>query len=313
MTRQSATAGARFSAMPILALLLGLTVGLLFLPKILALLDLRSRPAEAAAFGGWLRLGAGILLETVLFTLLAPVLMLFHTKFIGLTLCRQSVGWKTQRRGYDGGAGWREIMGTHFGHTVLGLAWLALAWWINPTLAQWMSPILAGFILSIPVSYFTGGLAPGRGLRRAQILGTPEESAPLPELVRLEDRMAALALTRETGPAPDDGLRDAVTDPYVNAIHVSQLRTKDDSSPANESRFAGLRERLLREGPAALTARDKLALLLDADSMSRLHRELWAKPEAELAVSWREALERQPEPEAGEVEFTVNDAVLAMK
>ena len=294
-------------------LLLGLTIGLLFLPKILALLDLRSRPAEAAAFGGWLRLGAGILLETVLFTLLAPVLMLFHSKFIALTLCRRSVGWTTQRRGHDGGASWREVVGTHAVHTVLGLAWLALAWWINPTLALWMSPILAGFILSIPVSYFTGGLAPGKALQRARVLATPEESAPLPELVRLEERMAARALSGAFAPVPDSGLLDAVADPYVNAIHVSQLRTKEVASPANEARFDGLRERLLREGPAALTARDKLALLLDADSMSRLHRELWAKPEAELAREWQVALERQPAAADGPKEFSINDAMVVMR
>jgi membrane glycosyltransferase len=294
-------------------LLLGLTIGLLFLPKVLALLDLRSRPAEAAGFGGWLRLVAGILLETVLFTLLAPVLMLFHTKFLVLTLCRQSVGWKTQRRGYDGGAGWRENLLTHAGHTALGLAWLALAWWINPTLALWLSPILAGFILSIPVSYFTGCQAPTLAMQRARILTTPEESAPPLELVRLGERMAARNLPRGAGPAIDDGLLDAVTDPYVNAIHLSQLRTKDDPSPVNEVRFAGLRERLLREGPAALSPRDKLALLLDADSMSRLHRELWSAPAPELAATWRNALEQQPGPGDGEMEFTVNDAMLVLE
>ena len=104
-----------------------------------------------------------------------------------------------------------------------------------------------------------------------------------------------------------------MADPYVNAIHVSQLRTKEVASPANEARFDGLRERLLREGPAALTARDKLALLLDADSMSRLHRELWAKPEAELAREWQVALERQPAAADGPKEFSINDAMVVMR
>ena len=273
-------------------LLLGLTLGLLFLPKILALLDLRSRPAEVAAFGGWSRLVGGILLETVLFTLLAPVLMLFHTKFILLTLLRRSVGWKTQRRGRDGASGWQESVSTHAGHTALGVIWLALAWWISPMLAAWMSPILAGFILSIPVSYFTGCIAPGLALKRAHFFATPEESDPPEELVRLEEHLSGRNRGAAPLPAEDAGLLEAVTDPYVNAIHLSQLRAKDDPLPANEVRFAVLRERLLREGPAALTSRDKLALMLDADSMSRLHRTLWAAPEAELAVGWRRALER---------------------
>ena len=292
-------------------LLLGLTIGLLFLPKVLALLDLRSRPAEVAAFGGWRRLVAGILLETVLFTLLAPVLMLFHTKFVVLTLCRRRVGWKTQRRGRDGESDWRESASTHAGQTALGLVWLALAWWINPVLAAWMSPILAGFILSIPISFWTGCIAPGLALQRAGFLLTPEESAPRPELARLDERRAARNHARGPVPAADDGLLDAVTDPYVNAIHLSQLRAKERPAPANVMRFADLRARLLREGPAALAPRDKLALMLDADSMSRLHRELWSAPATELAASWRDALEHQPGD--GEMEFSVNDGVLVMK
>jgi membrane glycosyltransferase len=274
-------------------LVLGLTLGLLFLPKLLALLDLRARPADVAAFGGWSRLIAGILLETVLFTLLAPLLMLFHTKFIVLTLCQRSVGWKTQRRGRDGQSEWRESRSTHAGQTVAGAAWLALAWWINPMLAVWMSPILAGFILSIPVSYLTGRIGPGLALKRRNFLLTPEESKPATELVRLQERLAEEPRAGGGLLAADDGLVEAVTDPYVNAIHLSQLRTKDEAAPANEVRFAVLRERLLREGPAALAPRDKLALMLDADSMSRLHQALWAAPVTELADGWRQALARR--------------------
>jgi len=294
-------------------LLLGLTLGLLFLPKILALLDLRSQPAEVAAFGGWSRLLAGIFLETVLFTLFAPLLMLFHTKFVVLTLCRRSVGWKTQRRGRDGQSDWRESVATHAGQTALGLVWLALAWWINPTLALWMSPILAGFVLSAPVSYFTGRIAPGLALKRAKVLLTPEESAPTPELIRLELTLATRADASAAWPAVDGGLLQAVADPCINAIHVSQLRTRENPAPANELRFAELRTRLLRDGPVALVPRDKLALLLDSDSMSRLHRDLWATPSADLASEWRAALDHQPAAGNGDVEFTDNDAMLAVK
>lgn len=294
-------------------LLFGLTVGLLFLPKILALLDLRSRPAEVAAFGGWSRLAAGIILETLLFTLMAPVLMLFHTKFVVLTLCRRSVGWKTQRRGRDGQSDWRESASTHAGQMLLGLGWLGLAWWINPTLALWMSPILAGFILAAPVSYFTGRVAPGLALKQAKLLLTPEESGPTPELIRLEQTLASRTDVTEKWPAVDGGLLEAVADPCINAIHVSQLRTRENPAPANEVRFAELRARLLREGPLALEPRDKLALLLDGESMTRLHRELWATPAADLAPEWRAMLARPPAVNEGPEEFSINDAMVVVK
>ena len=284
-------------------LLLSLTLGLLFLPKILALIDVRTRSADVAAFGGQLRLELGMLTETLLSTLFAPVLMLFHTKFIVLTLCRRSIGWKTQRRGRDGESDWRESVATHVGHTLVGLAWLALAWWINPRLALWMSPILAGFILSIPVSYFTGRLAPGLALKRAGLLVTPDETLPPHELVQLHERMQAGHGQSMEAPADDDGLRKVVVDPFVNAIHLSQLRAKEEVVAANEARFADLRKRLLRDGPEALLSRDKLALMLDARSVTELHRQLWATPSSELAETWREALEEQPKGEKSAAEF----------
>ena len=279
-------------------LLFTLTLGLLFLPKFLAMLDLRSRPAELAAFGGWKRVWDGVFTETILFTLLAPVLMLFHTKFIILTLCRISIDWKSQRRGRAGESAWTESIEVHAGQTLLGVIWAAVAWWIDPILAAWMSPILIGFILSIPVSYLTGSVAPGLAAKRAGLLQTPEESAPWSGLVQLHERIVHRAPRHEV--AVDEGLSTAVLDPEVNAIHLSLLRMKK-LPEASEVRFARLREKLLQEGPKALTPRDKLSLLRDAGSMQRLHREVWSRPARELAAWWQQALDQYSDHPATEV------------
>jgi membrane glycosyltransferase len=87
----------------------------------------------------------------------------------------------------------------------------------------------------------------------------------------------------------DYGLLQAVLDPYVNAVHVSLLRLR---KPSEESRdyFSQLRTRLLREGPASFTTKEKMALLLDAESMIWLHRELWCLPSQALAEWWRLAV-----------------------
>jgi membrane glycosyltransferase len=273
--------------------LFGFTLALLFLPKAIALLDLRARPEDAAAFGGWKSLWAGVSLETLVFTLLAPVLMLFHTQFIGLTLCRRSVTWGAQRRGRAGASVLTETLAAHWGQTLVGLGAAALVYRIDPTLAAWMSPILAGLILSIPLTLFTGSLPLGLALRQRGILKTPEEGRPPPELAWLAE---ALAVGR-SGPPPqpelvaDYGLLQAVLDPYVNAVHVSLLRVKDDPPPASEARFDALRDTLLRAGPGALAPRERLALLMDLDSMNALHSEVWARPAADLAQWWRLALQ----------------------
>jgi membrane glycosyltransferase len=87
----------------------------------------------------------------------------------------------------------------------------------------------------------------------------------------------------------DYGLLQAVLDPYVNAVHVSLLRQR---RPSEESRdyFLQLRVRLLRDGPAEFTTKEKMALLLDAESMIWLHRELWRVPAQSLAEWWRLAV-----------------------
>jgi len=269
------------------------TIGILFLPKVMALLDLRGRPDEVAAFGGWGDLLGGVFLETLIFTLLAPVLMLFHTKFIVLTVCRQNISWATQRRGRSGESVFAETFAAHWGHTLVGLiGWLVVAG-IDPALAFWMSPILAGLICSIPLSFFTGSLSAGLWLRQEGLFKTPDENRPLPELVELAAGLSARRRGKPPLPELEEnyGLLQAVLDPYVNAVHVSLLHAKDELPPASEARFVGLRETLLCEGPAALSPGDRLALLSDVDSMNALHAELWSSPASSLAVWWQLALQ----------------------
>jgi membrane glycosyltransferase len=273
--------------------LFGVTAVMLFLPKIMALLDLRSRPGELAAFGGWAEVTLSVFLETIIFTLLAPVLMLFHTKFIVMTLLRQSVSWGSQRRGRSGESAWGEAAREHAGHTALGLVATAVVYHIDPMLAAWMSPILAGLVLSIPLSFVTGSLPAGEFMRNQGIFLTPEETEPPVELAEFNRRLTA----RDHEPrvaddlARDYGLLQAVLDPYVNAAHVALLRAKEDLPPASEERFAGLREKLLREGPATLKPADKVSLLMDVESMNVLHAEAWGTPKAQLSEWWRKALD----------------------
>lgn len=272
--------------------LLGLTLVLLFLPKALALLDLARRPREeAAAYGGWRRLCGGVAAETLTFTLLAPVLMLFHAKFVVLTLAGRGVAWIAQRRGSDGEPEWRETILTHAGQTLVGLGWGVLAWWINPALFWWMSPLLLGLTLAVPLSLLTGQNALGERLRRRGLFATPEEREPPEELTRLADRLEICQ--RRHAPLPElaehHGLLQVVLDPYVNAVHLSLLRAKEPKAET-EVRLGELRRRLLAEGPGALDRREQSALLFDAESVAALHRELWSSPSAALNPWWRLAI-----------------------
>ncbi|MFT3867505.1 MAG: glucans biosynthesis glucosyltransferase MdoH [Nibricoccus sp.] len=267
------------------------TMGLLFLPKFLALWDLRKRVSEIEGFGGWGAVLKSVVLETLVFTLLAPVLMLFHTWFIFNTLSGQKVSWGAQRRGGD--SAWAESWAAHGLQTFLGLAAAFVVIQINLTLAAWMAPMLLGLIFSIPLSYITGSVRLGKMLRQYGYFQTTEETQPLPEISQL----ASMRASRDNGtpPAgilqPHYGLLQAVLDPYVNAAHVSLLRSKDDPPAKSRERFQFLRALLIDEGPQALTHHERLSLLLDAESMHTLHHEIWSLPSSQLADWWKLALQ----------------------
>jgi membrane glycosyltransferase len=131
----------------------------------------------------------------------------------------------------------------------------------------------------------------GRRARQIGLFLTPEETHTPYELKRLEQNLAECY--RHLAPLKplraDYGLLQAVLDPYVNAMHVALLRQRRRSEEAQEW-LVHLRERLLREGPGKFTPKEKMALLMDADSMIWLHRELWSVPADALAEWWRLAM-----------------------
>jgi membrane glycosyltransferase len=273
-------------------ILFAFTLLLLFLPKALSVIvTLRDRELTKA-FGGPPRLLVSALLETIVSTLVAPINMLFNSKFVIFTLLGQGVSWITQRRGpAEDDTDWREAILTHAGHTVFGLVWGVSAFILVPSFFWWLSPVLAGLVFSIPLSIFLSKVSFGRGAQRLGLFLTPEEARPTYELRRLRQNLAeCYKHLRPIEPLRDDyGLLQAVLDPYVNAVHVSLLRQRRPSEEAREY-FLHLRQRLLAEGPGGLTMKEKMALLLDAESMIWLHRELWRLPAAALADWWRLAM-----------------------
>lgn len=274
--------------------LFGYTAFLLLLPKFIALFDISRRPLELRKFGGWTKLVLSIALETVTFTLIAPILMVFHTKFVILTLCRKSITWGAQRRGRDGHSAWREAFWAHLDQTILGILATVVIVQIDPTLAAWMSPVLAGLTLSIPLSYLTGTLELGNWTRRKGLFLTPLETAPAQEIATpaepsSEQATSALILPPEF--SSDAGLIRAIVDPYVNAVHLGLLRAKEELPWETEARLELLRSKLLKNGPAALSDRDKLSLLSDVESMIVLHEQVWLRSPEKLADTWKRVLD----------------------
>ena len=268
------------------------TMVLLFLPKVVSVIVTLRQPELAERFGGARRLATSAVVEAVLSALQAPINMAFNSKFVLFTLLGQGVSWVTQRRGSEAdGADWREAIITHGGQTVFGVVWGISSYIISPPFFFWLSPVILPLVGSIPISILLSKTSMGLAARRIGLFVTPEESFPPYELKRLQQNLAECY--RHLSPIEplrgDYGLMQAVLDPYVNALHIALLRQRKQTDESREW-FAQLRERLLRDGPAKFTLKEKMSLLLDADSMIRLHRELWSFPAEELAEWWRLAM-----------------------
>ncbi|OIR03711.1 glucans biosynthesis glucosyltransferase H [mine drainage metagenome] len=269
-----------------------LTMLMLFLPKLVGLIATLGDSTEAEKFGGRTRLALSALLETVTSAFLAPINMVFNSKFVLFTLLGQGVSWVTQQRNAsEDGTDWREAILTHGPMTLFGLVWGASTFILARDFFWWLTPVLAGLVLSIPISILLSKSGFGQSARRIGLFLTPEETQPCHELRRLEQNLAACYKhLQPIEPLRDDyGLLQAVLDPYINAMHVALLRRRNPSEEAREW-FLQLREKLLREGPNHLTRKEKMALLLDAESMIWLHEELWRLPGESLAEWWRLAM-----------------------
>lgn len=263
---------------PLWALLLLAGTGvILFLPKLLALLLVTLR-GEMRLFGGLTKLTASIAAEVLLSTLLAPVRMLFHSRFVFMTLLGRQVGWGGQTRD-DRGTTWAEAVRFHGLSSLLALFWgLALALY-NPEFLLWISPIILSLMLSVPLSVLTGRRSAGLTARRMGLFLTPDESAPPAHIAAVEEYREHLSQARLVGSAHRvQGFTRVVLDPEALNLHLALLRAPRRLSSTVAARRDDLLAKALRHGPAGLSSRERKELLYDPERLAALHRKVWELP-----------------------------------
>ncbi|CAN5650502.1 hypothetical protein BH10PSE6_BH10PSE6_35560 [soil metagenome] len=157
--------------------LLALTGLVLFGPKLFALALRLWSTRNARRFGGRIALILSFLGEIALSTLLAPVMMLFHTTFVIGILAGNAVGWPAQPRG-DRGMPWKVALQRHILHALLGVAALVALGALTPSYLPWILPVVTGLVLSVPIAVWTSRRDVGVAARRFGMFVTPEESNP---------------------------------------------------------------------------------------------------------------------------------------
>lgn len=282
-------------------LIFAICMGVLMLPKILALLDLARDTQRRRAFGGLAAALTSAVAETVFSTLHAPLQMLWHTQFVLASLLGTSVSWGAQRRDADG-TDWIYAVRCHWWQTLAGLLWGGVIFRYDRAAFWWFAPVVCGMVAAIPLSVLTSRARLGARARDAGLFLVPEETGGPVEISQLRDRMTMLAIRGEMNPrAANTGIAEAVLDPYINAVHVSLLReNKLNPSYAvalgrmgvGQPEIRVLGEKILAEGPDKLAVSDRLRVMADADVMVWLHRQAWLRPPENLAAWWQPEIRR---------------------
>jgi membrane glycosyltransferase len=189
------------------------TMALLIVPKLLAYILLLTQTDNRGKFGGGLLVFAGILIETLLSGLIAPVMMIFQSSAVGEILLGRDAGWQVQRRD-DGAVSRRETVRKYSVPTLFGIAMAISAYAVSLPLLLWMAPVILGLLLAVPIATLTSTVGSKRGSR---LFGTPEQTAPPRVLMRANELANAL---HQTVACSLRALRD---DRALREVHVKNL------------------------------------------------------------------------------------------
>ena len=242
--------------------LFGISMAVLLAPKWYGSLLVMLHPRRLLAFGGPLLLPLSLLAEILLTALYAPILMLSQSRVVWLVLSGQDGGWQPQSRD-DGALSLHTALRAHWVHTLVGVMLAGVAWLLNPELAFWLLPITAGLMLSVPLSWASGGAGFGGFLSWFGLLRAPGERRSVPVLRQLEAALAERPREETAG----SGLLRLSTDAELRNWHLAQL-------PATLTMMA----------PGEFNARRVTALWKVRHEPDLATLAQWLSPEEELAL-----------------------------
>lgn len=262
------------------------TIVLLFLPKLLSVILILAKGAKE--YGGRFKVTLSMLLETLFSMLLAPVRMLFHTRFVLAAFLGWAATWNSPQRD-DDSTSWGEAARRHGPQTLLGVAWALLVAALNPSFLWWLAPIVGSLMLSIPVSVISSRVNLGLRAKDENLFLIPEEYATPHELLATdqythENRWHAL----------HDGFVRAVVDPQQNALACALATARHtQAEPVEQFRAERVRQ-ALEAGPHQLDGSTRLALLSDPVALARLHALVWSEQHEAWLSAWRESIKADP-------------------
>jgi membrane glycosyltransferase len=233
------------------------TMGMLIAPKLLAFTVLLTDRDARKKFGGGFRVLAGIVAETILSGLTAPVMMIFQSSAVGEILLGRDAGWQVQRRD-DGEVPRRDIVSTYSVPTLFGIVMAASAFAVSLPLLLWMMPVILGLLLAVPIAMLSSSVG---SKRTPGLFRTPEQTAP-PRVLARANELANAPHAPLSCPLRelrhDAGLREA----HMNNLSGQKPRIRGDIDPHLAIARAKIEDaETVEEAAAYLSQREKFAVL----------------------------------------------------
>ncbi|MGX9419113.1 glucans biosynthesis glucosyltransferase MdoH [Vibrio sp. WJH972] len=194
-------------------------------PKIFGWFAAMVNVRRCMQFGGPILLTLSTLFEVVMSALYAPILMVSQLGVVIGIFRGKDSGWKPQSRD-DGAISWASARRGHTLHTLFGLALSAIAFTVSNALVFWILPITIGLVLSIPLSWISGGEKRTKYLKVLGLLRAPDEKRPAKILVELEKAMAKNPPLKEV-----HALNRLVKNESLYKWHKAQLPVLSDQPP----------------------------------------------------------------------------------
>jgi membrane glycosyltransferase len=259
--------------------LLGLTLVLLFLYKTFGIL-LATRKESTQYFGGVTGLSLSVLTETILSMLTAPVRMMYYSKFVVQILQGKRASWGTQQRTGGEGLAWADAWREYGWVSITGLVWSLLLLLANPMAFWWMSPVLVGLVLAVPMGILTSV----QTSLESRLFRTPDEVAPDFILKKFEQNY------EELKQHPCISTRDlfirVIVDPLAFKQHMTYIPQRSNVPSSTRQQRAEWLERLLTQGPRAISNSERLVIMEDAEMLTQLHTQVWQLPEQQFHEMW---------------------------
>lgn len=247
------------------------TLTLLLLPKLFGLLTVVFSGRKRRAFGGLWGVTTSIVMETVLSSLFAHVMMMVQSAAVFDILRGRDSGWNPQKRD-DGSLPFGWVLRYHSVHMFIGIALGVFTYTASLPLFLWLLPATLGLALSGPLSALSATRRAGEMAKSLGLFITQEERVV--PYIALSAREYTRLLTQEF--SKHEAISQLARDPQLRHLHRQLIElqpvTRDQRiSPSLAVGRAKLEISAdLPELLRLLKPNEKAALLSDPESLARL-------------------------------------------